>query len=638
MDKLKLYSFDDTASIKGLDVDDIERLLFSIERTEKNFLLTGDEAQEFAPEGDEEDAFQAEEADIFDAFEINASKAKKLATHLITLKGIQTGLQELIYDMSCLDASLTDMPDEDHTGTLQSIKSTFSTLRREWLKTHLPEEHPMKRELDACTKDINSLAASTASALHRAIPSITSPPESSYRPVGKDSTKLPAIDLPIFKGDILQWPTFWQQFSASVDNRKDLPESTKLAYLRSAIKDPNSQLILNPSMDNPNTYSRLVKELHQRYKRIKKIHRELVAQLINIPVAKHNSTDLRNLVDATRNCVESLEATGFFDMKSFLTSLTYSKLPYKMQIDWDDDQDEDNKVLPYTRLLEYVTKKTFHLADHTPSVPPTPAAPVHEKKPARRQDKPSHSQPQKTHVYSVNPSSPSPTPYKWECVLCKPERHPLHSCTKWLAFSVNQRLTQVRDRNLCANCLAVGHSTSDCKSSYRCKDCRQAHHTSIHKEDTPSVQIASTLSQSQQLPDALLMTAEVLLKGPQGHQLKARAFLDPGAGMSLVTNRVAQMLELPLESSKTSFTTVQGTQCQGSKYLTTLTVSPLHKPGNYECRPAVVHTVTENIPSRPQAPVHDYPHLLGLRLADPTFNIPGKVDILLGADLWLQLQ
>ena len=640
MDKLKLLTFDDTASIKALDVDDIERIFCSVERTERNFLTLGEEAQDFAPEGEEEETFQEAEAELLETFEDNASKAKKLANHLITLKGIQTGLKDLTYDMSSLESTLTDLPEEDHTATLHKIELSFSTLRREWKKTNLHEEHPMKKELDACTKDINSLAATTASALHKANPSTTSstPAEVSYHSIGRDSTKLPAIDLPTFKGDILQWPTFWQQFSASVDNRKDLPESTKLAYLRTAIKDPNSQLILNPSMDNPNTYKCLVKELHQRYRRIKKIHRELVAQLINIPAAKNNSTDLRNLVDATHNCVESLEATGHFTLESFITSLTYSKLPYKMQIDWDDDQDEDDKILPYSKLLEYVTKKTFHLADHKSFVPTTPSTPVPEKKPARRQDKPSHSRPQKSHVYSVSTPTSSPTPYKWECVLCKPEKHPLHICTKWLGFSVDQRLTQVKDRKLCANCLAGGHATGDCKSSYRCRDCRQNHHMTIHKDNTPSVQISSTLSQSQQLPDALLMTAEVLLKGPGGHQLKARAFLDPGAGLSLVSNRVAQILELPLESSRTSFTTVQGTKCQGSKYLTTLTISPLHNKRDFKCRPAVVQTVTEKIPNKLLAPVHDYPHLLGLHLADPTFNIPGRVDILLGADLWLQLQ
>ena len=610
MDKLKLIKFDDVAAITTVNVDDIGRHLNSIERTERNFMQTLDEAQEFVPEGEAEDTFQEEEADVADSFETNVARAKNLAKHLITMKSVQVKLADLTYDMSSLDDTLTRKPDCDYSHWFTHLNTAFSELRDEWRTTNLPNEHPLKGELDTCASRLLDLSTAVASAKLR-----SNPTSSSSTPTGtssySDRTKLPAIDLPTFKGDVLQWPTFWQQFSASVDKRDDLPESTKLSYLRSAIKDPNAQLILNPSMDGPNTYKRLVKELHQRYKRTKKIHRELVEQLINLPAAKNNSRDLRNLVDATTNCMEGLEATGHFTLESFITSMTYSKLPYKLQIDWDDDQADDDKILP-----------------------------LEKKRPAKKQDKkpePSHNK-QRSHVYSVSSPSSSTQTYKWECVLCSPEKHPLHVCSKWIGYSVDQRLKHVKDRHLCSNCLAVGHLTAACKSTYRCRDCGQAHHTSIHQSSPASVQVSSTVSQSQQLPDALLMTAEVLLKGPGGHELKARAFIDPGAGLSLISSRVAQILELPLESSRTSFTTVQGTECQGSKYLTSVTISPLHSKRDILCRPAVVQTVTEKIPSKQLAPVDEYPHLIGLELADPTFNTPGRVDILLGADLWLHLQ
>ena len=642
-DKLKLLDATEVAAIAAINSADITRQLTSLERTAKNFLLTMEEAQDFVPDGDEEeDTFQTEEADILEKFEEAVSSTKQLAEHLLALKSVQTGLADLTFDINSLETALVDRPDSDHSHCFTSLESSFSGLRQEWRKASLPNAHPLKGELDACTKSIHALAADIASAKHRAVPipvSASAHLGTSHR-AERNHTKLPAIALPTFTGDVLKWPTFWHKFSASVDANADLPESTKLSYLRSAIKDPEAEIILNPSIDGPDTYKRLVKELHQRYERTKKIHRELVEKLIHLPAAKHNSTDLRRLVDVTVNCVDCLQTTGHFTLEAFISSLVYSKLPYKLQIDWDDDQPDDNKVLPYPKLLEYVTKKAFTLSDHKSSTPSAPSTTVPEKKPARKQDKPSYSKPQKSQVYSVSAPTPSPahTSYRLDCLLCKPEKHPLHICPKWLGFSVEQRLIQVKDRKLCANCLAVGHATSTCKSSYRCRDCGQAHHTTIHKSSPPSVQVSTTLSQSQQLPDALLMTAMVLLKGPGGQQLKARAFLDPGAGLSLVSSRVAQLLELPLEASRTSFTTVQGTKCQGSKYLTTLTISPLHYSRDFKCRPAVVQTVTEKIPNKVLSPVHDFPHLLGLQLADPTFNIPGRVDILLGADLWLQLQ
>ena len=205
MHKLKLLNFDDTASIKALDVDDIERILSSIERTEVNFNHTGEEALDFIPDGEDEDDFHDAEAEILETFEVNASKAKKLATHLITLKGIQTGLRDLVFDMSTLETSLTERPDEDHSIVLHSIMTAFSTLRREWKKTNLPEEHPMKQELNSFNKEIQSLAASTTSAKHRSMPM----PESAAHfgvPIKteKNLTKLPAISLPTFLGDVLK--------------------------------------------------------------------------------------------------------------------------------------------------------------------------------------------------------------------------------------------------------------------------------------------------------------------------------------------------------------------------------------------------------------------------------------------------
>ena len=480
---------------------------------------------------------------------------------------------------------------------------------------------------------MDTLAANTARAKTRSAP-VAAIPVSSR--VDRNITKLPAIALPTFSGDVLTWPTFWNQFVASVDSNSDLPDSTKLSYLRKAIKDPEAEVILNPSIDGPDTYGRLIKELQLRYRRTKKIHRDLVEKLIQLPSAKYNSSDLRKLVDAATNSLECLQTTKHFSLETFISSLIYSKLPYKLQVDWDKDQPDPNTVMPYSKLFEYVTKTAFTLSDHKAFTPSTPSTPTSEKKPAYKKPfKP------KSQVYSVssptsNPSpSTTPPPWKYECLLCKPTKHPLRTCPKWLGFTVDQRLAQVNDKKLCANCLAPGHATADCKSRYRCQDCRQMHHTSLHKNN--SVQVATIVSRSRQLPDALLMTAEVLLTGPSGQQLKARAFLDPGAGLSIVSSRVTQVLKLSLDPSEISFTTVQGTRCQGSNYLTDIIISSLHNSKTFDCRPAVVKTVTNNIPNRLLAPVHDYPQLTGLCLADPNFNVPARVDILLGADLWLQL-
>ena len=433
---------------------------------------------------------------------------------------------------------------------------------------------------------------------------------------------------------MLQWPTFWQKFSAAVDAHDDLPDSTKLSYLRTAVQDPEAELILNPSMDGPSTYKRLVKELHQRYERTKKIHRELVEKLINLPSAKNNSRDLRRLVDATTNCVECLSATGHFTLEAFITSMTYSKLPYKLQIDWDDAQPDDNKVVPYPKLLEYVTKKAFTLSDHKSSAP-APHSDPPEKKPARKQEKKSeHSNnKQRSHVYSVSTPSTSSNSYKWECCLCAPEKHPLHVCSKWTNLTVSQRLGHIQSKSLCSNCLAGGHTSSACKSTYRCRDCGQPHHTTIHQQQTANP-VNSSSSQSSQVPDALMTTAQVLLLGPRGQEVKARALIDSGAGLSLISSRMANLLDLPLEPTRLQLSVAQGEQSKPLKHLTQLSISPIQNRSlKIPCRAAVTSTVTCDLPPQAVEQILDLPHIMGLQLADPDYHLPGRIDILLGADM-----
>ena len=380
-------------------------------------------------------------------------------------------------------------------------------------------------------------------------------------------------------------------------------------------------------------YLEVVEELQFRFNRTKEVHRQLVKSLLHLQHPKHTREDLRLLGDTVKRTVDSIKTNGHYDADAILTSLVYLTLPSRLQTLWDQHTRKEKGVLPLPQMLAFIREHAVTL----PAGPPTTerSADAPERKAPRRQDKKQEQQhKQKSHVHVVSSTST----YKWECALCKPDKHPLHVCPKWLGYSVAQRLSHVRAKNLCSKCLAVGHLTTACKSTYRCRDCVQAHHTTIHQESSPPTQVNSTMVQSQQVPDALLMTAEVLLKGPGGHELKARAFLDPGAAISLISSRVTQILDLPLEPNRVRFSAVQGTPCKGSKYLTSVTISPLHTKQEIQCRPAVVQTVTEEIPNRPLAPVHEFPHLLGLRLADPNFNIPGRVDILLGADLWLQLQ
>ena len=131
-----------------------------------------------------------------------------------------------------------------------------------------------------------------------------------------------------------------------------------------------------------------------------------------------------------------------------------------------------------------------------------------------------------------------------------------------------------------------------------------------------------------------MTTAQVLLTGPNGEELKARALIDSGAGLSLVSRRVAQILNLPLESATLHLSAVQGEPSKPVKHVTVLHLSPLqNREKKILCTPAVTQRVTSDLPPEAIHPVGDLPHIMGLQLADPEYHLPGRIDILLGADM-----
>ena len=339
-------------------------------------------------------------------------------------------------------------------------------------------------------------------------------------------------------------------------------------------------------------------------------------------------------MDNVKRTMDSLKATKHYDLDSFLTSLVYLILPSRLQTLWDQNSKKEKGVPPVTQLLTFIREH----AETLPSTQPSSEKPVEipNKKNPRKADRKQEQQSPRPRS-NVHVVSPAPS-YKWECALCRPDKHPLHTCPKWSAYNVTQRLGHIQAKILCSNCLAGGHATSACKSTYRCRECGQPHHTTIHQQAATVTPINSTTVQSHQVPDALMTTAQVLLIGPRGQELKARALIDSGAGLSLVSRRVTQLLDLPLEPNKLQFSAVQGAPCKPANYLTSLTISPLqNKEKQILCKPAVVQMVTCDLPPEPIHPVGDLPHLMGLELADTTYHIPGRIDILLGADLAPQI-
>ena len=114
----------------------------------------------------------------------------------------------------------------------------------------------------------------------------------------------------------------------------------------------------------------------------------------------------------------------------------------------------------------------------------------------------------------------------------------------------------------------------------------------------------------------------------------SRTLLDSGASMSLVSNRVAQNLQLSRISTHVSFSGAQATPLQGAQSITSMSLCPMNSVQSVlAVTAAIVSKVTCDFPLQGATHVRDMPQIKSLQLADPTFHLPGRVDLLLGCDV-----
>ena len=189
-------------------------------------------------------------------------------------------------------------------------------------------------------------------------------------------------------------------------------------------------------------YLEVVQELKERFGKTREIHRLLTKTLLDLPSPKQTRVDLRTLTDTVKRTINSLKATKYYYIEAFLTSLVYSILPSRLQTLWDQATKKDKGVPPISQLLIFIR-------EHAETLPSLPTPPSQSDKPADRKSyrKPDRKEPHPPKVKgAVHIAAPTST-YRWECALCKPDRHPLHLCPKWASFNVTQRLGHIQAKS-----------------------------------------------------------------------------------------------------------------------------------------------------------------------------------------------
>ena len=314
LDKITAIPHTDPAEVRAINTKDIDRILASLERTQKGFHQTIEDGLEFCPAEEEDDGpFMQEEDVASESFHNSLAATRDLADQLLTLKSVLNGLSDFRCDLAALQDSLAEKPESNQASALQALELLFTNLRREWQSANLDSDHPVKAELDSCRKILTCLGADVALAKDKtdSHSTITSTSSTSKRTIFCTNNKsdLPVIDVPEFHGDIMTWSTFWASFESTIGSRKDLTNTKKLHYLRMAIKDADTQKLLHSPTETPDMYLDVVKELKRRFDRTREIHRLLTKNIIQLSSPKQTRVDLRRLTDSVNQTIECLKAT-----------------------------------------------------------------------------------------------------------------------------------------------------------------------------------------------------------------------------------------------------------------------------------------------------------------------------------------
>ena len=403
-------------------------------------------------------------------------------------------------------------------------------------------------------------------------------------------------------------------------DRLNIPKEEKLMYLQNTIKDKTAKNLIAGLTKSSDHYDEAVKVLKERYDRPLQIHQMHVRCIVEAPPLKDGSgKEIRALHDLVVQHLRALKSIGHEPSQAFITSLLEMKLDSTTMFEWQRHSHEH--VPDYQELLDFLNLRAQATEAST------------EK---RRASKP------------INSMVATATPID-NCISCGLEKHQLYICPKFRSLSQAEKMDLLRSKNCCLNCLRPGHFAKKCKSLNHCKYCKRHHHTLLHTEKegaatTPSEPAPTdttsnvSVSHASVSSNILLMTCQVMVETPRG-VIKARALLDTGSSASFVTECLAQSLQLRRFSQNARICGIAGIpHSDGKQAITQFLVSSVHHPGlRYNVNAFIVPQITGDQPICMISPDPNWEHLNGLTLADPEYNKSGKIDILLGVGIFVEV-
>nr|XP_040240829.2 uncharacterized protein LOC120961203 [Anopheles coluzzii] len=415
------------------------------------------------------------------------------------------------------------------------------------------------------------------------------------------------------------------------DNRNEIHHSdaVKLHHLNKALQGKAAG-ILNTSILNGNNLQAAWDVLERRFENPRLIVDKHIAGLLQLKHAPRESAkDLRKLAETCKSHEDGLvfmKQTIDSTSNLIITHLLSSCMDADTRKAWESSL-EHGEFPDLFKTLDFINRQCEVLESCTPET-----------------SRKSTSTKAFTSTTAANPS----------CVMCQ-QHHTLQNCPTFIAMSVVQRKSKVQSLKRCFNCLSAGHPVSQCRSKWTCRICKKRHHHLLHGEQlpaAPSLQPPDAAATSHQLPvDAaqptfigasmtslttavpstvLLSTVVLNITDRAGVSHPARALLDSGAQSNFITGRMAQFLELPRKLINLPLSGIGGSTRSNVRHSIETTIHSRCSSYAASLELLVLPKLSADLPTQ-RIDISHWKIPETCILADPSFNRPGTIDIILGA-------
>ena len=554
--------------------------------------------------------------------------SKIICRRLMACRKVAGDIQVADKILNQLKERRLNFPSRDYSIPTKRISDSVVDIMEALAESTLPAEHKLRTmamELEISLEDME-------------IVELLITPDS--KPTVKmEPPKMQPIAPPTFSGQQKDWQAFWAAFR-DINDCPKYSDTTKLCYLKQAQKDTSLHQQLCENVAHGDSYAEVVKGLLDQYDRPREEHRIYVENLTKMEPVKATRSSIMACATTLQSSVNGLTRLGQVDMQSIFTTLIEPLLPEKLKVQWEEATVENKKVPKVDDLIAFLRKRAA-MPQYSDKPPPHEPAERKSYRPQPSRQKGS------VHVTTNSPAQPSPgmteptgsrhrityPPCRYSCPLCE-EAHYAWACSTFRGKTLAERKEHVKTHNLCENCLKPGHTQSDCNSRFTCQTCAGKHNTLLHSGSAPPTTTGAIHHLSTKKPKAkLLMTCKVMITGPTGKTMPVRALLDSGADTCSITSKVAKHLKLK-QLKETVAISPFGNNHQMICQTTSFQLSSLLKADwTHQVMAVIVDQITGDQPREDASAVRSLTKVKDLILADPLFDTPGRIDVLIGADV-----